>query len=577
MRHVALLVSILCSIVAKGQCGFDGTHQYRIHTDSIYASATRQFNDAWIASQSTGATAKIIMSPPDTIFEIPVMIHVLHRGEALGTVYNPSDTQLISWLKYTSAVFGASWPGYATPATGGVNTHIRFVLAKNDGHCNPLPTAIFRVNASSVPGYASNGVHYSGSVTGQGANEGALRALSPAKRECLNIWIVHRFDTSSVAGYAYYNDNLAFVACSFARAGNTLLPHEIGHSFGLYHTFEGDNGGTTCPPTTNCASTGDLICDTEPDKQYPVCTATINPCTGLAYGNIKYNIMNYVRCTPGQDRFTPGQSRAMRFSIYNYLWSAGSVAGDSVKPLPPLKAATCGVSHPVPFDSSSALSGPTLVSFNDIHCRSGVCRDDGTYIDNTCQYRTTVKGGFTYPLAVQTAGMIQNVRAYIDYNNDGTFQLPGEQIMSVNRAGSKAVAMVAIPNSGVVTGKPLRLRVVCDEFRDTLINPCAVLQYGQAEDYAVTITSSAGIAEPSAFPYNVYPNPAGNTIHLSSDKPINGRLVLYNAIGTCVFTMMLEAKTNYTIQTANYPPGLYTLLLKDSSGVTRTTRICLMH
>jgi hypothetical protein len=45
--------------------------------------------------------------------------------------------------------------------------------------------------------------------------------------------------------------------------GNTTIPHEMGHYFGLFHTFEGN--GVELVDGSNCDTQGDLVCDTPAD------------------------------------------------------------------------------------------------------------------------------------------------------------------------------------------------------------------------------------------------------------------------------------------------------------------------
>ena len=86
------------------------------------------------------------------------------------------------------------------------------------------------------------------------------------------------------------------------------LPHEVGHGFFLYHTFNGDGGNVSCPVDTNCIINGDRVCDTPPHKQND-CGAT-NPCTVTGvWDNSRYNYMSYC---PLVNRFTQGQKDRMR-------------------------------------------------------------------------------------------------------------------------------------------------------------------------------------------------------------------------------------------------------------------------
>ena len=86
------------------------------------------------------------------------------------------------------------------------------------------------------------------------------------------------------------------------------LPHEVGHGFFLYHTFNGDGGNVSCPVDTDCLIDGDHICDTPPHKQGDC--GTINPCTvSGVWDNSRYNYMAYC---PLVNRFTPGQRDRIR-------------------------------------------------------------------------------------------------------------------------------------------------------------------------------------------------------------------------------------------------------------------------
>lgn len=106
-----------------------------------------------------------------------------------------------------------------------------------------------------------------------------------------------------------------------------VLAHELGHYFGLYHTFEAQFG-TENPNGSNCATTGDLICDTEADPNgstnAPAChigtdQSDIN---GTWYTPPVCNIMSYYNPTCRQT-FTTGQLNRMLDIMKtgrNYLW-----------------------------------------------------------------------------------------------------------------------------------------------------------------------------------------------------------------------------------------------------------------
>jgi len=98
-----------------------------------------------------------------------------------------------------------------------------------------------------------------------------------------------------------------------------VIAHELGHFFGLLHTFEG--GGTELVDGSNCTTAGDFLCDTPADPYVP-----FNPIEGYVSTGCRFinqqtdangeyynpdvgNIMSYYHC--GDCGFTWGQLNKM--------------------------------------------------------------------------------------------------------------------------------------------------------------------------------------------------------------------------------------------------------------------------
>jgi hypothetical protein len=116
-------------------------------------------------------------------------------------------------------------------------------------------------------------------------------------------------------------------SCATGKA----LTHELGHYFGLFHTFEQSTNGVELANGTNCATTGDLICDTKADPSGSGTTDPVNcdltPAVtdnnGDYYTPNACNIMSYYTSPCNGIHFTTGQYNRMLEVIEkgrNYLW-----------------------------------------------------------------------------------------------------------------------------------------------------------------------------------------------------------------------------------------------------------------
>ncbi len=167
--------------------------------------------------------------------------------------------------------------------------------------------------------------------SGNSADSAALSAIANARPDCLTVFI-HNGIEGGVIGSAWnIPNNFVSLEGSYVWGGYPVLAsHEIGHALGLLHTFEdyyGEELVLRSGGCSNCSTTGDLICDTDADKDIDSYFFS-NNCTyigGLAdaCGNTYImepaNVMSYNALTSclGLYHFTAGQAARMHYTIDN--------------------------------------------------------------------------------------------------------------------------------------------------------------------------------------------------------------------------------------------------------------------
>ena len=229
----------------------------RAQFDAIIAPYVQQYLD-------TPSNASQIGS----IIYIPVVVHVIHNGDAYGTNENISDEQVQSQITVMTQDFRrmAGTPGFNTNPVG-ADVQIEFVLAKVDPNGNPT-NGINRVNLCKD--------NYNVGTTAQiqaeiDTNVKPQTIWDPT--QYMNMWSVN-WDGSDILGYAQFPSNGTSTANSdgvvsgYGFFGSrTIFPggnyadisydkgrtmtHEVGHFLGLYHTFQGgcNGAGDNCNDT----------------------------------------------------------------------------------------------------------------------------------------------------------------------------------------------------------------------------------------------------------------------------------------------------------------------------------------
>jgi PKD repeat protein len=122
------------------------------------------------------------------------------------------------------------------------------------------------------------------------------------------------------------------------------------------------------------------------------------------------------------------------------------------------------------------------VLFNTINNSTGDGRDG--YQDYSCTHQSTVTPNTSYNIEVKTGSLNkEDVKVWIDYNNDGTLSTSELVYSSVNdtlHIGSFIIANASVKNT------PVRMRVLSDIVGRNL-KACDDPSYGQAEDYGIII------------------------------------------------------------------------------------------
>lgn len=253
--------------------------------------------------------------------QIPVVVHVIHNGEAVGSGKNISDAQILSQISVLNKDYqrlnsdAANTPAEFQSVAGSFD--VEFVLAKQDPE-----------------GLATNGiVRVQGTQPSWTINDNyAFKSLSywPAE-DYLNIWVC---DLSGLLGYAQFpvsnlsglenssdnrltdgiviaynafgsEDDGAFNLLNKYKKGRTTT-HEVGHFFGLRHIWGDDEG--------QCSGT-DYVADT-PNQGGSSSGCPSHPQTTCSVTSMFQNFLDYTddAC---MNLFTMGQVERMTTVLEN--------------------------------------------------------------------------------------------------------------------------------------------------------------------------------------------------------------------------------------------------------------------
>jgi Pregnancy-associated plasma protein-A len=224
----------------------------------------------WAAARL--AQGELVGNRPIGSVTVPVWVHVINRGAGIANGDVP-QSQVTAQIQ----ILNDAW----------ANSAFRFQLAGTTR--------------------TTNAAWYD--LSGEAAELAAKTALKRGGPETLNIYVAGL--SGGLLGYAYLASDAAgvgvldgVVVLNTTLPGGTGVPynegdtgtHEVGHWFGMYHTFDGA-----------CTRTGDLVPDTEPEASPAFgCPIGRNSCQVTRTGDPIRNFMDYTDDSC-MNMFTRGQ------------------------------------------------------------------------------------------------------------------------------------------------------------------------------------------------------------------------------------------------------------------------------
>ena len=182
---------------------------------------------------------------------------------------------------------------------------------------------------------------------------------------------------------------------------------------------------------------------------------------------------------------------------------------------------------------------------------------------------TEVNQGETYQLTATTGYGDQNIRIWIDFNDDNEFSLDELLIDNwVIAPGSASGSYTESVDFTIPNDAPLgshRLRAKTNWQAPVPDDACETTQYGETEDYTIEVVESLSLNENENFDFKYYYNPINNMLIMSSGEKLSG-IQIFNILGQKIIEEDIN-NYNYQINLNNLTTSIYFIQVKINDSI----------
>ncbi len=301
-------------------------------------------------------------------------------------------------------------------------------------------------------------------------------------------------------------------------------------------------------------------------------TATVswNPVSGANSYNFQYKLasgntwsqVNVTTTAVNLSGMSPGTSYSVRVQ---------AVCGSNLSAFTSVLTFTTSTGYCTSKGQNVNYEWIKRVNIGSIDRNSG---KDGGYFDAT-NLTTDVNKGTNYTLNFQAGSTGSSGtlywRVWIDFNNNGSFNDAGEQVISVASSSLGLLsASFSVPADAATASVRMRVSMKYGGYATS----CQTFSYGEVEDYSINILNSGGLVNSDSKNatldnISMYPNPFTEEFHLNffSHSDQNVQISLTDPMGKLVMFKYLEATegmNRFDINADQLQSGSYQLQIKSS-------------